>query len=79
MRLNEGIVDSDDLDIGVLDGVAEDDTANTTETVDANLDGSHIEYCKEFVFCRAKRRSVSERSERAGSLVVDIGRMEVQR
>jgi hypothetical protein len=26
----------------VLGGVAEDDTANTTEAVDANLDGSHF-------------------------------------
>jgi hypothetical protein len=25
----------------VLDGVAEDDTANAAETVDANLNGSH--------------------------------------
>jgi hypothetical protein len=28
----------------VLDGVAEDDTADTTETVDADLDGSHFDY-----------------------------------
>lgn len=43
MRLNEGVVDSNNLDLGVLDGVAEDDTADTTETVDADLDGSHFE------------------------------------
>lgn len=42
VRLNEGVVDSDDLDVGVLDSVAEDDTADTTETVDADLDGSHF-------------------------------------
>jgi hypothetical protein len=28
----------------VLDSVAEDDTADTTETVDADLDGSHFDY-----------------------------------
>jgi hypothetical protein len=43
VRLNEGVVDSNNLDLGVLDGVAEDDTADATETVDANLDGSHFE------------------------------------
>jgi hypothetical protein len=43
VRLNEGVVDSNNLDLGVLDGVAEDDAADTTETVDANLDGSHFE------------------------------------
>jgi hypothetical protein len=36
--LNEGVVDSNDLDVAVLDGVAEDDTSNTTEAVDADLD-----------------------------------------
>ena len=39
--LNERVVDSDDLNVGVFDSVAEDDTADTTETVDADLDGSH--------------------------------------
>jgi hypothetical protein len=43
VSLNEGVVDSDDLDVGVLDGVAENDTANATEAVDADLDGSHCE------------------------------------
>lgn len=43
VRLNEGVVHSNNLDLGVLDGVAEDDTADTTETVDADLDGSHFE------------------------------------
>lgn len=44
MGLNEGVVDSNNLDVGVLDSVAEDDTANATETVDADLDGSHFKY-----------------------------------
>ena len=43
MSLNERVVDSDDLDVGVLDSVAEDDTTDAAETVDANLDGSHCE------------------------------------
>jgi hypothetical protein len=43
VSLNERVVDSDDLDVGVLDSVAEDDAANATEAVDANLDGSHCE------------------------------------
>lgn len=43
MSLNEGVVDSDDLDVGVLDSVAEDDTTDATEAVDADLDGSHCE------------------------------------
>jgi hypothetical protein len=42
MGLNEGVVHSDDLDIVVLDGIAEDNAANATETVDADLD-SHFE------------------------------------
>lgn len=41
LGLNEGIVHSDDLDIVVLDSIAEDNAANTTETVDADLD-SHF-------------------------------------
>lgn len=36
--LDEGIVDGNDLDVVVLDRVAEDDTANTTEAVDTDLD-----------------------------------------
>ena len=40
--LNEGIVDGNDLDIGVLDGIAENNAANATEAVDSDLDGSHI-------------------------------------
>lgn len=37
-RLNEGVVDSNDLDVGVLDGVAEDDATDTAKSVDADLD-----------------------------------------
>lgn len=36
--LNEGVVDSNDLDVGVLDGVAEDNTTDTAKSVDADLD-----------------------------------------
>lgn len=36
--LNEGVVDRNDVDVIVLDGVAEDDTADTAKSVDANLD-----------------------------------------
>lgn len=36
--VNEGVVDSDDLDIRVANRVAEDNTANAAETVDTNLD-----------------------------------------
>ena len=39
--LNEGVVDGNDLDLGVLNSVAEDDTSNSTEAVDADLVGSH--------------------------------------
>ena len=41
MNLNEGVVDSDNVDVVVLNRIAEDDTADTTETVDTNLDGCH--------------------------------------
>jgi hypothetical protein len=36
--LNEGVVDGNDLNVRVLHSVTEDDTANTAESVDANLD-----------------------------------------
>lgn len=39
--LNEGIVDGNNLDLGVLSSIAEDNAADTTETVDADLD-SHF-------------------------------------
>src|SRR5690242_159933 len=38
---NERIVDSDNLNVIVLDSIAEDDTANTTETVNTDLDWCH--------------------------------------
>jgi hypothetical protein len=38
LGLDEGIVDSNDLNLGVLDGIAENNAADTTETVDADLD-----------------------------------------
>jgi hypothetical protein len=40
--LDEWIVDSDDLDVVELDGIAEDDTSNTSETVDSDLGNSHF-------------------------------------
>lgn len=42
LGLNEGVVDGDNLDVGVLNSVAEDDTTDAAETVDADLDGSHF-------------------------------------
>jgi hypothetical protein len=36
--LDEGVVDSGDEDIVVLDGVTEDNPANATEAVDTDLD-----------------------------------------
>jgi hypothetical protein len=44
LGLNEGIIDGNDLDIAVLDGVAEHDTANSAKAIDADLDG-HCEDC----------------------------------
>jgi hypothetical protein len=41
LGLDERVIDSDDLDIAVLDGVAEDDTANSAEAIDANLDSHY--------------------------------------
>jgi len=38
VNLNEGVVDSDNVDVVVLNGISEDDTANTTETVDTDLE-----------------------------------------
>ena len=40
--LNERIVHGNDLDIAVLDSVAEDNAANAAEAIDANLD-NHCE------------------------------------
>ena len=42
LGLDEGIVDGNNLDVGVLDGVAEDDAADATEAVDADL-SDHFE------------------------------------
>jgi hypothetical protein len=39
--LDEGVVDGDDRDVGVLKGISEDDTTNTAETIDSNLYGGH--------------------------------------
>ena len=38
---NEWIIDGDDVDIVMLDGIAEDDTTDTAESVNSNLSGSH--------------------------------------
>jgi hypothetical protein len=38
---NEGIVDSDDVDVIVLNGISEDDTTNAAETVDTDLCLTH--------------------------------------
>jgi len=65
--LDEGVVDGNDLDLGVLDGVAEDDTANAAETVDANLDGSHFACAWEVVSGRGRQRQRQQRKA-AGKL-----------
>jgi len=39
--VNEGIVDGNDVDIIVLNSIAEDNAANTTEAVDSDLGWSH--------------------------------------
>jgi hypothetical protein len=44
--LNERVVDSDDLNVIVLDGIAEDNTTDTTEAVDSDLDWSHSAFAK---------------------------------
>ncbi len=41
--LNEGVVDSNDIDITVLNGIAEDNAANAAEAVDASLD-DHFDF-----------------------------------
>lgn len=41
MGFNERVVDGDDFEVLVLDRIAEDDTPDPTEAVDADLDGSH--------------------------------------
>lgn len=42
LGLDEGVVDGDNLNVGVLDGVAEDDATDATEAVDSDL-GDHCE------------------------------------
>lgn len=41
--VNEGVVDSNNLNIAVLDGIAEYDTTNAAETVDTSLD-NHFDF-----------------------------------
>lgn len=41
--LNEGVVDSDNIDVVKLDGIAEDNASNATEAVDSDLCGSHLD------------------------------------
>lgn len=38
MGFNERIVDSDNVNVIVLDGISEDNAANAAKTVDSNLD-----------------------------------------
>ena len=38
---NEGVVDGDDIDVRVLDGVSEDDATDAAEAVDSDLDRRH--------------------------------------
>lgn len=42
MGFNEGIVDSDNVDVVVLNSIAEDDTTDAAESIDANLGRSHV-------------------------------------
>jgi hypothetical protein len=55
LGLNEGVVDSNNLDIRVLDRVAEHDTADTAEAIDADLD-SHL-------VCGRRANGVSRRND----------------
>lgn len=41
MWLNEWIIDGDNADVVVLNGVSENDTSNSAETVDTDLDWCH--------------------------------------
>jgi hypothetical protein len=41
--LDEGVVDRDDFNVAVLDGIAEDDATDATEAVDSNLGLGHDE------------------------------------
>lgn len=58
--LNEGIVDGNDLELGLLESVAEQDTTNSAEAVDSDLDGSHYS-CFETVM-KSLRVSLSSKT-----------------
>lgn len=45
LKVDEGVVDGNDLSIGVVDGVAEHNAANTTETVDTNSNHFEESWC----------------------------------
>jgi hypothetical protein len=42
MWLDEWIIHGDDVDIVVLNCIAEDNTSNTTEAIDSDLCGCHV-------------------------------------
>lgn len=42
MGLNERVVDGDDVNVIVLNSISEDDTTDTTEAVDSDLDWCHV-------------------------------------
>lgn len=42
MQLDQRIIDSDDLDVVMLDGIADDDAADTIEVVDSYF-GDHFD------------------------------------
>ena len=39
--IDEWIIDSDNVDLIVFDGIAKDNTSDATEAIDSNLGGSH--------------------------------------
>ena len=42
VQVNEGVVDGNDVDLLMRNGVSEDDSSNATEAVDADTGGSHV-------------------------------------
>ena len=63
VRVDEGVVDGDDIDISVLNGVSEDDTSDSTESVDSDVDHFDLFLVN---FCggsKAGGRGVCERRE----------------
>lgn len=42
VRLNEGVVDGNDLDVVVLNSIAENNATNAAKAVDANLDDHFV-------------------------------------